>query len=145
MAPPICVAINSFERNTSLLVRSGGSSKPRYVQKCTEEGSRLSCVVADSGKGGYWPINLWTHSGHGLPLRSVHVVACVTEGVSGIAALSDAGEETISWQAAGVMLNRELRTARTRAQQNQCFTIAPLAMAYDVSVTAHAVQSNRGT
>src|SRR5215469_9310552 len=99
MAPPTCVATNSFERKTTLLVLSGGSCQPRYVQKCTEDGSRASCVPG-SGEGGYCPINLCTHSGHGLPLRSVHVLACVAEGAFGIAALSVADEETASWQIA---------------------------------------------
>src|SRR5262249_60571962 len=51
MASPTCVATNSFERKPSLLVRRGGSCQPRYVQKCTEEGSRASCVLGSSDGG----------------------------------------------------------------------------------------------
>src|SRR6266496_1900532 len=82
MAPAMCAARNAFDRKTCLLVRRGGSCQPRYVQKCTEEGSRAGCI-ADSGAGGYWPTSLWTHSGHGLPFFSVQVVALVKEGASG--------------------------------------------------------------
>lgn len=142
MAPPTCVATNSFERKTWLLVRSGGSSEPRYVQKCTVAGSRSARVV-DCGKGGYCPTNLCTHSGQAFPLRSVHVVAWVADGAFGIALFWEPREEPVCWQRASVVPNIKLRTARTSAQQNQCFTIAPLAMAYDVSVTACRSKQSR--
>ena len=87
MAPPTCVATNVFEWKTCLLVRRGDSCHPRYVQKCTEEGSRGVCGIRDSGNGGDCPINLFNHSGHGLLLFPVQVVAIVAEGVFGSSAL----------------------------------------------------------
>ena len=129
MAPPMCAARKTFERKTSLLVRSGGSCQPRIVQKCTEEGSRWT--FADSAAGGYCPVNLWTHSGHGLPLFSVHVVACVVDGALGSPALFEAREgEPVSWHWVEGVLNRKPSRMRTKAGQNLCFTIAPLALTF---------------
>src|SRR5579864_4253777 len=98
MAPPICAARKTFERKTSLLVRSGGSFQPRIVQKCTEEGIRADGIFPDSGAGGYGPTNLCTHSGHGLPLFSVHMEASVVEGAFGSPTLFELGEAVpVSW------------------------------------------------
>jgi hypothetical protein len=130
MAPPTCVAIKSFEQKTCLLVRSGGSCQPLYVQKCTDEGSRWICGSADSGKGGYCPINLCNHSGQGLPLFCVHVVSCVVEGALGRAAFVASREgESVSWQKAGVEAGKK-RRAKTKAKRIPCFTIAPWTATY---------------
>src|ERR1035441_5927617 len=133
-APPTCAARNIFEWKTCLFVRRGGSCKPRYVQKCTEEGFRSGCGVADSGNGGYCPINLCNDSGHGLPFFSVHVVAFVTEGASGKPAVFDPAEEgTASWQLLGIVLARKARRVRTEARRVARFTIAPAPRRTEVS------------
>jgi hypothetical protein len=77
----------------NLCIYSQGWILPASVcPECTEEGARSVCGVADSGNGGYCPINLCNHAEHGLPSFSVHVVAFVTEGAFGRPALFDFAE-----------------------------------------------------
>ena len=126
----MCVATKTFEPKTCLVVRSGGSSAPRYVQKCTVEGSRSGCGP-ESGEGGYCPISLCTHSGQVLLLRAVHVVACVAEGALGRAALCDSREGgTVSWELLRVVPNRIPKKATNKVGLILRVTMAPFAVTW---------------
>jgi hypothetical protein len=82
--------------------------------------------MVESGDGGYCPIKLCTHSGHGLPLFSVHVFASVVEGAFGRPALFVTEEEAAaSWLLLGVVQNTKAKRVSIRAGKIFCFTIAP--------------------
>src|SRR5215470_14937171 len=111
---------------TSLLVRRGGSCQLRYVQKCTVEGSRAGCVPSSAREDTAQSTCAPTL---GRPCRWVlcRLSLCVTEGAFGIAS-SEPRAEIVSWQRASVVPNKKRKAATSNAQQNQCFTIARLAL-----------------